>query len=216
MLPTISVLLLHSEIGGWQRARERTHTHTQWPEAYPFNHYVNFKECFRDKSAISLLAHAGRSEEGRENVRRKTYGHLREQRGMTDRGREGGDGALWSPLVTALQERESKARTALLNELMTRTFDVHYNKKKKRKKKNNTPTPFSHTSSAVGRVNHSHGLPQNEKTSERWLKYGGWYRVDSHSNWMTRTILLFIPPDFAPASTTGRLSIFVNQKHKII
>lgn len=122
--------------------RAHAHTHTQWPEAYPFNHYVNFKECFRDKSAISLLAHAGRSEEGRENVRRKTYGHLREQRGMTDRGREGGDGALWSPLVTALQERESKARTALLNELMTRTFDVHYNKKKKRKEKEQHPHSF--------------------------------------------------------------------------
>lgn len=102
-----------------------THRHTEWPEAYLLNHYVNFKERFRDKSATSLLAHAGRIETGWEKARRRMYGHLREQRGMTERGSEGGDSTLWSPVVTALQEWESKARTALLNELMTRTFDVH-------------------------------------------------------------------------------------------
>lgn len=84
---------------------------------------------------------------------------------MTDRGREGGDGALWSLLVTALQEYESEARTALLNEVMKTTFDVHCSRGKK-KRQGETPPLLSHThsSSVARRVNHSHVFPQNHKT----------------------------------------------------
>lgn len=60
--------------------------HTGWPEASPFNHYVNFKECFRDKSAISLLARAGRVEKRHGAGRTDTYESQEEW--QTEEGKE--------------------------------------------------------------------------------------------------------------------------------
>lgn len=110
----------------------------------------------------------------------------RAKRNDRKKGRKGGDGVLWSPSVTALQEWESKARTELLNELMMRTFDVHYSEKKKNPKKH--PHSFhiyTHSLEAEGRIPvefFPHGITKrdDEKCGEIQKGFHNW-----NSTWMT-------------------------------
>lgn len=177
-----------------------THTHTGWPEVYLIIMRTS-KKASGIKSTISLLAHAGRSEAGREKAECRTYGHLREQRGMTERKEEKEETAS-SDLLQWRLYRNERARPGQ-RYLMNSWWGPLMSTTAKRKKKKKTPTLLSHihSFSGSGRENTSRiSSPRNNKI--RWWKM--WRNMErvSQSEFHLNGRYPFLV-DFVPDSAAG-------------